>query len=277
MEEGIVKDRLIKVKPAKQHKWMPDTADGRVMLTHAFHGLACFVDIDTRQFITGLSPEQEEYFEKKLNLEKGSLNKYNGKFWKEFHPRIAKNGMTLDLDNPYDELVYEWLKGQHFVAVSPTDYVEKPWADYIIESDEEVAKFENVKNKKLKEAIKKSEKFSVQDMIDYLLIIGKGVGKTTNVDFIQSSFDKEIMENPGKFISTTADTDNYKMHIFIRKCVARRILTTIGQGYKITGDDKIIGESLTATIDFLRDPINSEILLNLKTKYELADTKKLKV
>lgn len=277
MEEGIVKERLVKIKPAKKHAWLHSEADGKIMLTNAFHGLACFVDVDTRQYITGLTPEQEVYFENKLNLIKGDLNKYNGKFWANFHPRIDKNGLTLDLDNAYDELVYTWLKGQKFVAVSPTDHMEKPWADYVITSEEEVARFDNVKNKRLREAIKKSEKFTIKDMVDYLMVISKGVGKSSNIDFVQSAFDKEIMENPDRFITITEDLENYRMHVFVRKCAQKRILSVVGQGYKITGDDKTLGTSILETIDFLRDPANSEILLNLKTKLEATENVKVKL
>lgn len=270
MEDGIVKGNLVRIVPAKKHHWMPAEADGRVMLTHAFHGLACFVDVDTRQYITGLDEKQEKYFEEKLNLEKGALNRYNGKFWATFHPRIDKNGLTLDLDNPYDELVYVWMKNQQFVATSPTDQLEKPWAEYVITSEVESAKLDNLKRGKVKDAIKKADKFSVQDMMDYLMVLGKTVNKSSSIEFIQASFDKEVMDNPENFLRVTDNIEDYRMHVFIRKCAQKRILTLVGQGYKITGDDKILGSSLSETIENLRDPINSEIFLNLKTKLEMT-------
>jgi hypothetical protein len=270
MEEGLVNKNLVKVEVARKQHWLPDGNDGKVMYTHAFHQLQCFIDVDTRQYITGLTPEQELHFEKVLNLEKGDLNKYNGKFWAKFTLRISKNGITLDLNNPYDQLVHTWLKHQKFVASSPMEQMEKPWAEYVITSDDESAKLQNVKTNKLKTAIKKAEKFSTQDQMDYLMVLGKKVNKSSSTEFIQSSFDKEIMENPDKFLSTIENMEDYKLHVFVRKCVHKRILTQVGQGYKVTGEDKVVGNSLSETINNLKDPINQEILLSLNVKLDSA-------
>lgn len=272
IEERLKTGNIVEVKLVKQLFHLPDASDATPILSKALQTYTAFKN-QNGVFITGLTPEEETYFEKELQLRKGDLNRYNGAFWADnnFKFRIGKGGVILDINNPKDHLTYRWLLAQDFVATSPQDLEMKPWAKIKITSIEEESKVKNVKNKVLKDAIVAASKFSYTDMVGYLMIRGNtNVSDSSNREFVQSQFDEAVLANPELFLQVTNNPEEYKTLLFLKKCAQKRILTPVENGYKVTGTTRLLGQTISECTRYLLDPVNAELKYELEIKLDAA-------
>ena len=106
---------------------------------------------------TGLTPEDEEYFEKALGYPEGHLSKTSD-FWTTFCVKIGARTLLLDDSIPRQAMIIKFLTGHKRVATS----LDKMDAgkDYLLINREAEAIEQNKQNKLRREAVKEFDKLS---------------------------------------------------------------------------------------------------------------------
>lgn len=258
----------VTVRPIKSNGWLPKDHDGFMRYSRCFERLTVQTDRTTALLNTGLKEEDERRIEKAMNLTAGTLSKYNRDYWSKFYMDIPKEGKVLDLNLPSHELIYLVLKAHQRVANSEMERFDTPFAEYVMSNSEEEAVVRNKKGKVKREAYNKFNSLSIDQMFNVLKVHGKKVDSSASSDFIESEIDKLVEKNPQAFLDIVSDKD-FVIKVFIEDCVRARALTKSGSKYMLTGGD-IIGYSLSETIDYLNDPVNQEVYINLKGRLDIS-------
>ena len=198
----------------------------------------------------------------------GTLSKYNRDYWTTFKIDIPKDGVVLSLTDPEDEVKYLVLKAHQRVANSEMERFDTPFAEYVMTSDEQEAKVENQKSKLKRKAYKVFSSMSTTEMRDVLKVMGKRAGDDASVDFVESHLDKIVTEDPQDFLTTVEDP-TFKMRAFIDDCLSARVLVKSGTKYVLPGGD-VVGYTLEQAIEYLQNPDNQEVYLDLKGKMSIG-------
>jgi hypothetical protein len=270
MEESVsnVNTGKVTVKPIKKHGWLPEDHDGSIRYSRCFERLTVQAQRGTGILNTGLTEEDERRLEGKMNMSPGTLSRYNKDYWNKFYIDIPKEGKKLDLANPDDELTYLVLFAHQRVANSELERFDTPFAEYVMTSVEQEAKLENKKSKLKRKAYKRFSNMSTTEMSNVLKVMGKRAGEDASVDFIESQLDKIVTEDPQKFLQTV-DDPTFEMRAFIDDCLKERILVKSGTKYTLPGGD-VVGFNLEQTIDYLKNPDNQEVYIDLKGKLSIS-------
>lgn len=230
------------------------------------------------------SEEEQEYFEKKLNLPKNALSVFdrNNKYWDEYRVVLTDAGLVLDLTNVSDYLQYKVLKtNKHLIASSWTERNDDPRfrAAFVEEG------YENIEINKVQDKKKKAYVFlsriedSVDQMIDVLNIMGKKVNRNrgASLDFLKAELYKIVEDNiapPGElspldiFIAIADDKD-YEFKVIIDKALNAKALYKAGKnGYRLPKGDEPIADDTREMIDWLKDPKNQVKFETIKAQIE---------
>ena len=266
--ESVIDTTKVTLKPIKKHGWLPDDHDGSLRYSKCFERLTVQATKGTGILNTGLTEEDEKRLERKMHMSPGTLSKYNRDYWTMFKIDVPSEGISLDTNSPEDEVKYLVLKAHQRVANSEMERFDTPFAEYVMTSVEQEAKMENKKSKLKRRAYKVFSNMSTTEMADVLKVMGKRAGDTASVDFIESQLDKIVTEDPQTFINTVEDP-TFKMRAFIDDCISSRVLVKNGTKYQLPGGD-IVGYTLEQAIEYLQNPDNQEVYLDLKGKMSIA-------
>ena len=266
--ESLIDTTKVTLKPIKKHGWLPDDHDGSLRYSKCFERLTVQAMKGTGVLNTGLTESDERRLEKKMHMASGTLSKYNKDYWTMFRIDVPKEGITLDTNNPEEEVKYLVLKAHQRVANSEMERFDTPFAEYVMTSVEQEAKMENKKSKLKRRAYKVFSNMSTTEMADVLKVMGKRAGDEASIDFIESQLDKIVTEDPQEFINTVEDP-TFKMRAFIDDCISSRVLVKSGTKYQLPGGD-VVGYTLEQTIEYLKNPDNQEVYLDLKGKLSIS-------
>jgi hypothetical protein len=213
--------------------------------------------------LTGLTKEDEKYFEEKLGYEPGTLAK-TSKFWKEYQIKLTGKNHALNDEFPEEELAIRVAKAQ-IGLVAPSRLALKTdgrytQAEFVVVEAELEAKAENVTFKDKKKAYKLLENLTIEDMRQILLVMGKGSSSLGN-EQVENILMKEVDRTPKAFIEIVEDP-NFDLKLFIEDCASLGVLEKRGSGYAYAGE--LVKSSLVEMVDFLNDKTNSNMLLTLK-------------
>lgn len=266
-KESVVIEQVT-LKPIKKHGWLPDDHDGAIRYSKCFERLTVQAAKGTGVLNTGLSEDDEVRLEAKMHMAPGTLSKYNRDYWADFRIDVPKDGKILNISNPEDEVKYLVLKAHQRVANSEMERFDTPFAEYVMTSDEQEAKVENQKSKLKRKAYKVFSNMSTTEMRDVLKVMGKRAGDDASVDFVESHLDKIVTETPQDFLTTVEDP-TFKMRAFIDDCLSARVLVKSGTKYVLPGGD-VVGYTLEQAIEYLQNPDNQEVYLDLKGKMSIG-------
>jgi len=258
----------VTLKPIKRNGWLPDDHDGAIRYSKCFERLTVQAARGTGVLNTGLTEEDERRLEDKMSMSPGTLSRYNRDYWTMFRIDVPKDGVILDLSFPEDELKYLVLKAHQRVANSEMERFDSPFAEYVMTSQEQEARVENKKSKLKRKAYKVFSNMSTTEMQDVLKVMGKRAGDDASVDFVESQLDKIVSDDPQNFLNTVEDP-TFKMRAFIDDCTSARVLVKNGTKYQLPGGD-IVGYTLEQTIEYLQNPDNQEVYLDLKGKLSIG-------
>tara|TARA_Y100000004_G_scaffold62249_4_gene69725 strand:- start:3538 stop:4395 length:858 start_codon:yes stop_codon:yes gene_type:complete len=258
----------VTLKPIKKNGWLPDDHDGSIRYSKCFERLTVQAMKGTGVLNTGLTEDDERRLENKMNMSPGTLSRYNKDYWTMFRVDVPKDGVTLNLSFPEDELKYLVLKAHQRVANSEMERFDSPFAEYVMTSQEQEAKVENKKSKLKRKAYKVFSNMNTTEMKDVLKVMGKRAGDDASVDFVESQLDKIVTDDPQNFLTTVEDP-TFKMRAFIDDCISSRVLVKNGTKYQLPGGDTV-GFTLEQTIEYLQNPDNQEVYLDLKGKMSIG-------
>ena len=268
LENKIVDVKLIETKGSS---WLGPGHDGEFQFSGALNGFCIPTTASGKMYKKVLSQEEVNFFERVLQLEKGEMSFYVGRndFWsKQLYVKFDKNGTTLDLSKPLDYLKYIVLKNDKRIANSPEEMNWSPhYRFYMVSRDEEIKNTFN-KSQKKRMAYKEFGKIenSVTELQNILTIYGK---KTDNSDlqWLNAEVDKIIEKDLDGFIRIIKDEDR-DLKVLIEKAIScKSLLRPSRTTYKLPGGD-LIGSSLNETVEWFKDPENSEAVMKIKAQIE---------
>lgn len=225
----------------------------------------------TRLLNTGLDKKKQTYFEKALGLEEGTLNNSpENRYWSSYQIKVPLEGLTLNLENPVDELTYEVLKAEPMVALSPEDAKTKFGAEYIMTSQLDIAKSKNKIRDIKGKAYAKFYSLTKNEKVDALYMFGIG-GDSTDGDIVEDKLGSIVESNPAKFMAIVGDT-LFKDKVFFMKLIKTGIVkkhgTGVGTDMPLYFEDIMLGSGLEEAIVFYKSKENQATALGIKKAYE---------
>ena len=199
---------------------------------------------------TGMTESDEKRLGEKLRMDLS----VNSMFWVSFHIKMGTKDLILDLDDPYDELRYIFLKDHKRVANGLAD--RKPTANYVIINEEAEAKETNIRNKIKRQALREFDKMSITDMRKCLRIIGHKADEMSS-EVVEQKLGDFVEENPALFISKWVNNVRKETEFLIQEAVAKNVLRKNKNIYTYGTD--VIGHNLEEVVVFLENPENQDL------------------
>lgn len=273
-EESILINKKIKVEPIIRpgKSWLGTGHDGEFMYTGSIRQYDLPIDKNTTQFKQILNKEEQEFFEKKLQLKPGALSFYDkeNKFWSELKIKVSKEGIKLDLSEPMDFLRWKVLLANvKEIAPSQNEKFDKNTYMFMLVDENYQVEERATKANKTKAAYKAYGNLTSSEskMRNFLRVWGKKPSNGATREFMEAEIDKIIEQSLDEFLAIIKDS-NYEHRLFIEDALEAKALTKVGRtAYALPGGDKI-GGSLQEAIDWIKDPKNSEEVLTIKVRIE---------
>lgn len=199
---------------------------------------------------TGLETEDETRLGEKLRIDLSA----NSPFWITFHIKLGAKDLVLDLEDPYDELRYIFLKGHKRIANGLGD--RKATANYVIINEESEAKEANVKSKAKRQALREFDKMSATEMRKCLRILGYRADDVSS-EIVEQRLNDFIEQNPIAFIEKWVNNSSKEIEFLIQEAVAKNVLRKNKNVYHYGTD--IIGHTLEDVVVYLSKPENQDL------------------
>ena len=228
-------------------------------------------ELDASGYKTGLTKEEETYYEELLGLPKGKLGR-SSDWWGSLAIRL---NMTKATEFPQEDLMnqikYKVMLASSKVADSVMEKNKFPTAEFVIVDEEAVAKLEGINIDYEIEAYEEFLKTTSEEKRGMLKLFGKrGFDKSTD-SLVKSTLGKILKENPKGFLDVIKDK-KIKTRVFIEELLEAGIIKKKGN-YFTNGDDPI-GNSTDEVVLFFEDLKNQSVKMALTGK--LKDYKKAK-
>ncbi len=217
-------------------------------------------------FNTGLTKEEETYFEDKLNLKPGELSKHS-KWWNEVfnteHNLRFKNTKTneLILDNPINQLKYKVLLANTKVANSELEK-NKPGIVFYIDNVEAKAKAEIQQLNFELEGMKLIVKATPDEKKSFLRLFGKIGIEDMSDDNLSSQLYLELKKDPKNFFDIMTDKE-LRVKAFIKELEEYKLIRRTGNYYK--HNDDTIATSTDEAVAYFNDIKHQDVKLVLET------------
>tara|TARA_R110000868_G_scaffold14414_2_gene67066 strand:+ start:57198 stop:58088 length:891 start_codon:yes stop_codon:yes gene_type:complete len=266
----VFKGKFI-IKPCKK-SWLEQINvkhDGLYLFEGAISTIAPERDKDTGIIKTGLTDDQARMLEKEMGLKLMELSPYS-EFWSNFkiYTRIQKDGITLDLNrSAIDKVKYAYLKIHSKVALSSSDALENPRAEYVLTSTDNEAKIDSKKIRVKLDAMKVLGEMTLQEQSDFLKVYEEGkykLGKSATADAILAKAGELVDKFPDKFLEIVQAPD-YKAALFLQECMSIGAIRKSGGAYYISGGE-VLGKSYQDALNNIQKPEFQEVQISLKAK-----------
>lgn len=199
---------------------------------------------------TGLTEEDEKRLGEKLRMDLS----VNSPFWIPFHIKLGAKDLILDLDDPYDELRYLFLRSHKRVANGLAD--RKATANYVIINEESEAKETNVRNKIRRQALREFDKLTTSEMRRCLRILGNKADDISS-EIVEQKLSEIVENNPTVFLEKWVNNTMKDTEYLVQEAVAKNVLRRNKNVYKYGTD--IIGHTLEETVVYLDKPENQDL------------------
>lgn len=272
-KKTYLENRKVKLVAINRKNWLPTGHDGEFMFTGCVQSFCLPFDIKNGRLYKILTPEEQEFFEKKLYLKEGDLSIYKktDNYWHTFRIRVDKEGLFLDLSDPIDNLKYRVLKASPVIAPSWDERFNSGEYKFALVDEQE----QTVARSKITDKKKKAYKFlgqiegSHQKMYDFLRVVGKKPSKSSTREWLNTEIDK-LIEDPQtlELVLKTIEDSTYEMKLFIEDAVEAGLIRKPSKAkYLIVGlDDEFTQPDL---INFLNpEGKNQDLYLKIKNQLE---------
>ena len=226
----------------------------------------------TNQFdriIQLLNKDEQEYLEKEMGLETGSLapGARKNNFWREFKVTLDKKGKMLDLSDPEDFLSWKVLQASNTVANSK-EGINVMIHDFYMVTEEEERESDNRLAERYEKASHLFTKINKSDkkMISVLRLLGKrGIPAEASTKWLKAELVKVIEQKEkikgipsmDDFIKVAEDP-NFDTKVFLLDAIELGEVHIEGTTYKLRAGD-VIGYDQEQAISFINDPKNQNV------------------
>ena len=206
---------------------------------------------------TGLTPEDEKYYEKALGYEEGHLSK-NSEFWKTFCVKVGAQGLLLDDSIPRQAMLIKFLSGHKRVATS----LDKLNAgkDYLLINREAEAVEANKINKIRREAIKEFDKLTLEQMRKCLRLFGVKADRMSN-ELVESTLFGLVDKQPKRFFEKWINNKSKETEFILEEAIAKGVIRKDKTHYFYGSD--MFADSLEEAIAYLDDKKNQDLKLSI--------------
>ena len=230
--------------------------------------------LSTGQFKNILTDDEKAFLEKAMGLEINALSVYrkNDNFWDDSNPNgigrvvLHKQDNYLDLSVPADYIKYKiLLANKDQIACSMKELQDRPKATFqfvIIEENTEsqdaVSRVDIKKKCYMEYGKVEDDANTLRTLLE--LLEGRPLAPRTKIDFIKSSIDNHIQNNPRVFLSTIQDP-LLPLKVLIKRGVDKGLIGMKNDTYYLREDNSPLCE------------MGEESTLNNAAKY-LGDIKR---
>ena len=206
---------------------------------------------------TGLTPEDEKFYEKALGYEEGHLSK-NSEFWKTFCVKVGAQGLLLDDSIPRQAMLIKFLSGHKRVATS----LDKLNAgkDYLLINREAEAIEANKINKIRREAIKEFDKLTLEQMRKCLRLFGVKADRMSN-ELVESTLFSMVDKQPKKFFDKWIDNKTKETEFILEEAIAKGVIRKDKTHYFYGSD--MFADSLEEAVAYLDNKKNQDLKLSI--------------
>ena len=204
---------------------------------------------------TGLTPEDERYFEKALGYEEGHLSK-SSDFWTTFCVKVGSRTVLLDDSIPRQAMIIKFLSGHKRVATSLDRLTAGK--DYLLINREAEAVEANKQNKLRRDAIKEFDKLSLEQMRKCLRLFGIKADNMSN-ELVESTLFNVVDKQPKKFFDKWIDNKSKETEFILEEAIAKGVIRKDKTHYFYGSD--MFADSLDEAIAYLDSKKNQDLKL----------------
>nr|DAV06120.1 MAG TPA: hypothetical protein [Bacteriophage sp.] len=206
---------------------------------------------------TGLTPEDEEYFEKALGYEKGTLARTSD-YWINFCVKVGSRTVVLDDSIPRQAMIIKFLSGHKRVATSLDKFTAGK--DYLLINRQAEAIEANRINKLRRDAIKEFDKLSLDQMRKCLRLFGINGERMSN-ELVESTLFGLIDKQPKKFFDLWVDNKSKDTQFILEEAIAKGVIRKEKTQYYYGTD--LFADSLNEAIAYLDAKKNQDLKLSI--------------
>lgn len=206
---------------------------------------------------TGLTPEDEKYFEKALGYAEGHLAK-TSEFWTTFCVKVGARTLLLDDSIPRQQMIIKFLTGHKRIATS-LDRLDAG-KDYLLINREAEAVEQNKQNKLRRDAVKEFDKLSIEQMRKCLRMYGVRPDDMSN-ELIESTLFSLVDKNPKKFFYKWVDNKNKETEYLIEEAIAKGVIRKDRTQYYYGSE--MFADSLDDAVAYLDAKKNQDLKLSI--------------
>lgn len=242
---------VVELKIKKKNPWA-----GLLKYKHCFDYIAPYFT-RSGSIYTGLTPEEERYFEKALGYPEGHLAK-TSEFWNTFCVKVGSRGLILDDSFPVQAMQIKFLSGHKRVATS----LDKLSAgkDYLLINREAEAVEKNKQNKIRRDAVKAFDSLSLEDMRKCLRLFGIRAESMSN-ELVESSMFDIVDKQPARFLQKWVNNKKKDTEYIIEEAIAKGVIRKERTQYYY--GTEMFADSLTDAIAYLDNKKNQDLKLSI--------------
>lgn len=242
---------VVELKIKKKNPWI-----GLVKYKSCFDYIAPYFT-RSGSIYTGLTPEDERYFEKALGYEEGHLAKTSD-FWNTFCVKLGSRTLLLDDSIPRQAMIIKFLSGHKRVATS----LDKLTAgkDYLLINREAEAVEQNKQNKLRRDAIKEFDNLSLEQMRKCLRLLGISADRMSN-ELVESNLFAIVDKQPKRFFEKWVDNKAKDTEFILEEAIAKGVIRKDKTHY-FYGTD-MFADSLQDAIAYLDSKKNQDLKLSI--------------
>lgn len=206
---------------------------------------------------TGLTPEDEKYYEQALGYGEGHLSK-NSDFWTTFSVKIGSKVLLLDDSIPRQAMIIKFLSGHKRVATSLDKF--DAGKDYLLINREAEAVEQNKTNKLRRDAVKEFDKLSLDQMRKCLRLFGVSSQSMSN-ELVESTLFSLVDKQPKKFFQKWIDNKTKDTEFIIEEAIAKGVIRKERTQYYYGSE--MFADSLEDAVAYLDSKKNQDLKLSI--------------
>ena len=247
---------VVEFKIKKNHPW-----GGFIKYKACFDYIAPYFT-RSGSIYTGLTPEDEQKYEKALGYAEGTLAKTSD-FWKTFCVKVGQRGVILDDSIPRQEMIIKFLSGHKRVATS----LDKLTAgkDYLLINRQAEAIEQNKQNKIRREAIREFDKLTLDQMRKCLRLFGVKSDNLSN-ELVESTLFNLVDKNAAKFFDIWVNNTSKETDFLLEEAIAKGIIRKDRTQYYYGSE--LMADSLADCVAYLDSKKNQDLKLSIINQIE---------
>lgn len=247
---------VVELKIKKKQAWA-----GLTKYKHCFDYIAPYFT-RSGSLYTGLTAEDEKYYEKCLGLADGTLAK-SSPYWSTFCVKVGAKSTLLDDSIPRQEMLIKFLTGHKRVATS----LDKLTAgkDYLLINRQAEAIEQNKINKQRRDAIKEFDKLSIDQMRKALRIMGIKSDNLSN-ELVESTLFNMVDKQPKKFFDKWVNNKQKETEFILETAIAKNVIRKDRTQYYYGSE--MFADTLEQAIAYLDNKKNQDLKLSIINQIE---------